>query len=215
MAEDTSLLQEIDEAIRADKVEQFWARYSGLLMGCCILAVLATAAGALWKNHQKDLHERQTGFLVQGSTLAGEGKYGEAIGMFEKARDEGGALATLAELSRAQALLEMKHEDKALAAYNGIAASHNGLSDFARLQADIIAHNQAIAAGKPLAPASAPKDGTYVQMHAELAAVRTLLSGNSKGAGVMLDAIVKDETAPMSERRRAGEMLATIKDAPK
>jgi hypothetical protein len=217
MTEETTLLTEIDDALRADKLEQIWQRHGALIIGFCVLAVLATAAGTFWKNHLLEEHMRDTGILAQGTTLAQDGKYGEAITLFEKIELEGGSLGAVAGLKHAEALANLKQDDKAAALYRTIAASGDApisLRDYARLQGDILAHNAASAAGKP-APAQDPaaaKNTTFSQSTREAQALWALKSGDTKTAKELLNAILADDMASMTARTRASDILQTIGD---
>ncbi len=217
MAEDTSLLQEIDDALRADKVEQFWARNSSAIITFCVMIVLASAASVLWRNHLHDLHEQQTSLLFQATRLASQGKNSEAIGIYEKAEAQGGKLAALAGLKHAEALIALGQQDKALAVYTDIAAGKEGdapdtLRDYARLEADILTHNRAAAAGKPVAAPEPQAAGAFRRTEAELAALRALQKGDGKAASAALTRLAGDEATPLSMRERDIELIGSIKD---
>jgi hypothetical protein len=218
MAEDTSILQEIDEALRADKAEQFWASHSGTIITCCLLVVLSSAASVWWKNHVHDQQQLQTSLIVRGTKLASEGKFADSIPPFEQAEAQGGKLATIAGLKHAEALLDMKQDDKALAVYNDIAAGKIGdatdlLRDFARLEATILSHNRA--GGKAPAGNEPEAGGTFNASVSELAGIRALQSGDTKTAIATFSKIISDEATPPSMRERDTEFLSSIKDIKK
>jgi len=218
MAEDAGILQEIDEALRADKLSQLWARHSGSIIAFCVLVVLTSAASAFWKNHQREVHERQTGKLTQATMLADTGKYNEAMGMFEQIEGDGGPLGAIASLKHAQTLIDMKQQDKALTVYNDLASDKHGgapdvFRDYAALQADIMAHNQTWPDKKPAAStdgwaAAMGGDRAFATAFAELNALR---SGDSKNASALLDGVVSNKDAPFSERERAAQLLDSLK----
>jgi hypothetical protein len=215
MAEDVSILQEIDEALRADKAAQFWARNSSAVITFCIVIVLAAAVSELWKNHLRGVHERQTSQLVKAITLAEAGKYNEAISGYERAEEDGGQLALLATLQRAQTLAEMKQEDKAIGVYEGIARDGKApvlFRDYAAVQADVLAHNLALATGKPPAVTEGAKEARqsgrpYAAFLAEIDALR---SGDPKSAATALNGVIADKDVPFSERSRAGMLLESL-----
>jgi hypothetical protein len=210
MAEDTSIFQEIDEALRADKAQELWKRHSGEILTFCVMVVIATAASVLWKNHVREVHEETTGTLTQAVTLAQDGKYPEAISLYEKVEAKGGGLGGLAALRHAQALIALKQEDKALTLYKDVSAGRKAdapetLRDYAALQADILAHNEALASGKPVTDGSKPaagSDNSFSRSFAELDALRTLQAGDAKAAAAKLEKIANDPAAPFSLRMR-------------
>jgi hypothetical protein len=216
MAEDVSIMQEIDEALRADKLQQLWARHNEAILTFCVMAVLASAGSVLWKNHLHDLHERQTGWLAEAATLEQQGKYDAAAGVYQKVEDEGGALAGLAGIRHAAVLISLKQEDKALALYNSVAGGKEGdtpvFRDFAALEAAILAGNQSLNAGKPASAATAAAGGIFHQSATELGALNALGAGDRKTASFLLGSILSDEAAPYSQRARASELLDSIKE---
>jgi len=222
MAEDVSILQEIDEALRADKAAQFWERNSGAVITFCVVIVLATAVSEFWKSHMRSVHEQQTSTLAQAITLAEAGKYSEAISGYEQVEADGGQLALLAKLQRAQTLAEMKQEDKAIEVYNSIATSGQGkvpdiFRDYAAVQADILAHNLALASGRPAVATEGGKEArasgrSYASFFTEIDALR---SGDHKNATALLNSVVSDKDAPFSERARAGMLLGSLGGSPK
>ncbi len=137
MAEDVSILSEIDEALRADNLQQLWDRHGKALITFCILAVLATTGSVLWKNHQRSLHEQQTALLARAATAEQAGKNDEAIGYYTQVEGQGGGMAELAGLRHAALLVSQSRQDKALELYKSIADGKLGdaqmLRDFANL----------------------------------------------------------------------------------
>jgi len=222
MAEDVSILQEIDEALRADKAAQFWERHSSAVITFCVVIVLATAVSEFWKSHMRSVHEQQTSELAQAITLAEIGKYSEAISGYEQVEADGGQLALLAKLQRAQTLAEMKQEDKAIEIYNSIAAGAQGkvpdiYRDYAALQADILAHNVALATGKPAVATEGGKEARasgrpYAPFFTEIDALRM---SDRKNATALLNSVVSNKNAPFSESARAGLLLGSLGESHK
>jgi hypothetical protein len=217
MAEDVSILQEIDEALRADKASQFWERNSGTIITFCVLLVLSTAASAFWKSHQREAHASQTGKLMEAIMLLDEGKGPEATALFGQVEHDGGPLAAFASIKDAQTYLRMNQFDKAIEAYNAVASGKQGdtpdvLRDYAALQADILAHNQAMFSGKPAVATLGGQEARgagrpFAGALSELDALRTT---DAKSASALLGAIVADKDVPLSQRMRATQLLETL-----
>ena len=208
MAEDTSILYEIDESLRAEKLQRFWQRFGKLVLAGCASIILLTAGWVAWKNHMQEVYAKQTDILIQATTLAQAGKLNEAEPLFEQAQQGTQGFAVLAKLQHASALLAAGQNDKALALYTGIAkdSSRNmdmALRDFAALQASVITLNQhgtedmaeAMDRGRPFAPIAQ-----------ENKAARLLKDGKDKEARALLKPLAENNTSPMSEHARAMEL---------
>lgn len=212
MTEDVSIFQEIDDALRAEKLQEIWSRYSGFIIAFCVIAILSTAISEIWKNHRREVNERETSELIESNNLAQSGKYEEAIVLYEKIEDEGGKLSTIAALHHAQALLALKQQDKALAVYDAVMQGKKGdgpasLRDFATLQVSILRDN-----AKTGTKTHVTADNIFSQNIAEVSAVDALLSGDNKSTSSSFTAIMNNENAPISQRARAADLMSLVKE---
>jgi hypothetical protein len=208
MADDLSLLQEIDESLRVEKLQQFWKRFGNLVVAGCIGIVLFTIASVLWKNHLHTMHMQQTSALLQADALMQSGKYDKVATILGDAAHGTGDIAGFARLRIAEALLKNGKLDKAQKVYAAMADGERGtdaaLSDFAALQNIILADNRHTA----VAATQAANEGRpFAGMVQEIKAAQLLNSGKPKEADILLQAIAGDETEPVSERARAMELL--------
>lgn len=220
MAEDSGLLNEIDEALRADRLQQFWASHSGIIIACCVLAVLSASASALWKSHMHGVHARQTGNLVQAALQAENNDAKGAIETLKKVQADGGQLAALAGLKEAQISLDMNQPKEALTAYNDLAVAKYGKAqilfhDYAALQADVLAYNQGpmkdISSAAADVGKKARSDGrVFADAFAELDAIR---AKDGKTTAPLLEGIINNPEAPFSQRARAMELLDFLKES--
>jgi hypothetical protein len=135
--ESTSLFQEIDESLRADRLALFWARNKQTVIGCCIAVVLGTAASVAWRSHADSRAQQATGQLSAAQALLDQGKYADAAAAFGKVAEAGGKQADFARIKEAEAYSAANRKDKAktLLAAGG---KDSALGDLARLQSILL-----------------------------------------------------------------------------
>jgi hypothetical protein len=217
MPEDVSILSEIDEALRADKLQLLWANHGKAIITFCAMLVLSTAGSVLWKNHVRALHEMQTSLLAKAADVEEDGKNDEALGYYKQVEDAGGSLSALATLKHAKLLVAMKQQDKALPLYQSLTDGKVSgitppLRDFAKLQVSIIESNQAFKAGKSEHPAPVGNEDVFLSTATEISALDALNAGDTKTAAELLNAVLANDSAPYSQRVRASELLDSIKE---
>jgi len=220
MAEDVSILSEIDEALRVDNLQEFWAKNGRALITFCVLAVLATTGSVLWKNHQRSVHEQATNLLAKAATAEQAGKNSDAIDYYGQVEGQSGALAQLAALRHAALLISMNQPDKALSLYHSVSDGSLGdaqtLRDFANLEIMILESNRDLkagATGKKGGPiVITGGTGAFFASEAEIGAMNALRAGDAKTAATILQDIVTNESAPYSQRLRDAQLEDAIKE---
>lgn len=214
MTEDLSLFKEIDEAIKAEKMENFLRRYGKLIIVAFVSIVVGTAIAEFWKSHTRENNIKETAAILQARELAGAGKYDEAIKKYEEVEQRGGYnTAIVAKMFHAETLLKSGKFDKATAAYNDIASqgkTDKALTDIAAINASVIAGNHNLA--EPGAKLPAQWGKPFAAMASEVAALRLEQEGKYKEAAGMLEGIANNSDSLMPERNRAKALLATIKE---
>ena len=222
MAEDVSILSEIDDALRVDNLKQFWARYGKTLIAFCVLVVLASSGSVLWKSHLRSVHERQTALLAKAATVETTGKNDEAIGYYAQVEGQGGPLAEIAGLRHAALLVSMNQQEKALALYKSVANGQLGdtqmMRDFANLEIMILNSNIELGASAPAKKGPiviTNGSGAFFSSEAEIGALNALRAGDRPTAVTILTGIVSNKSAPYSQRLRDSELADAIREQKK
>jgi hypothetical protein len=205
MADDVSFLQEIDDSLRAERMEQFWKQHGLKILLACAAVIAATAVTVLWKDHLHAQEIRQTSVILHAQSLFEAGKYEEAAAAYAQGEEGAAGLGTLAKIRRAQALLSAGHKEAALTAYRDVASDSHAdvtLRDLAALRASALdpAHCDALLA--QAAQAGHP----YATTAREMQAARLIQEGKKTEARVVLVSLLADDTLPSTERERAGEL---------
>lgn len=205
-----SLLQEVDEALRADKMAQWWQKNRRALWTFAIVAVLATAANSIYQNYR----EKRGGELLQAFAESQkqleEGKAADAAAGFGNiAADASGELKDLALIWQSRAFMAENKKDEAIAALKTAAADGNGLwTDIAclRLVGLAPAENACLqnASKSPLA-----------ETRAEWSAANLWAKGDTAAALTAIDALIADKDVSPETRERLMQWRATMKPATK
>ncbi len=134
-----ALLREVDEELRREQLEKFWARYNGLILGAAALFVAAVAGYKFLE------HKRITAAEVAGAdfnsalVLADEAKSDEALKAFEKIAATGPrGYAQLAQLHVAGAQAQAGKTADAVKSFEALASETSAdplLKSYAQLQA--------------------------------------------------------------------------------
>jgi hypothetical protein len=207
MADDISFLQEIDESLRADKLQIYLERYGKLFVAGAVLIVLLTGASVMWKNHLNALDSDATDKIFEAKTQAEAGKTAEAAAILEQVAANGRPSAALA-LMREGMIWDAKGDrTKALDCYrraSTLSGADAAMKDKARLAAAILATNDGKAADDAeAASAGRPFAGAF----GELQAVQLLNQGKTAEAQTLLKAVKDNPAASQGERERASELL--------
>lgn len=106
-----SLLREVDDAVRQEKMENLWrALKRPLLIGAvCLIAI--TAGQSLYKNHQESARAAATAGLLEGKQHYAREEYAQAATIFETTASKAPAnVKEMAQLWQARALMQSQQE---------------------------------------------------------------------------------------------------------
>ncbi|MCE2927642.1 MAG: tetratricopeptide repeat protein [Rickettsiales bacterium] len=78
------LLREIEDDIRAERVQNFWSKFGRQAVWVSVAIVAGTAAGILWREWQQSKAASETNLLIAGSQKLDSGDYKGAIESFNK-----------------------------------------------------------------------------------------------------------------------------------
>jgi len=69
MSEDLSIFREIDEALKVDKLEKFFARHGKTILFVCLGIIIITIINVVNKEYDKKVAARQTAIILQANHL--------------------------------------------------------------------------------------------------------------------------------------------------
>jgi len=213
MSEDLSIFQEIDESLKAEKLEKFLTTHGNLLIIICVGIVFAVAFSGWWKNHVKEENANQTSILIQASELADAKKYDEAIAKLQEVEKSSSSLADIAKLRHAEILIGDNKFEQALGLYKEISSSNadKALRDLAAINAEILANNHNL----PLPPQNSSETRPFNNFASEIGAVNLLNQSKNKDAKASLEALSGKKDLPNSEKQRTTELLDYMKGSTK
>lgn len=140
MADDgDTLLREVEEELRRERMEKFWQRYSGLILGGAAAVVLGVAGYKYLESSRMNAAEAAGKQFDAAVTLADQAKTDDAIKAFQDIAANGPrGYASLAKLHIAGAHAKAGKTADAVAAYESLANDAGAdqlLKNFAQLQA--------------------------------------------------------------------------------
>jgi hypothetical protein len=197
----TDVFDEISDDLRREKLNQFWKENGAWIIGGAIGAVLLTGALTFWRQHESARDAEATTQLtrvVEAANVTG-------LESFAATADKNHAM--MARFLAADAYLEQKQTDKALALYNAI-ASTSGLDetwrDLARIHSISLRLDKdpPDALAKELSALSGDKD-VWRYGAREMQALLAARQGQMQTAADILARITADPEAPGDMRQRA------------
>jgi hypothetical protein len=140
MADDhDSLLREVEEELRRERMEKLWQRYNGLIIAGAALIILAVAGYKYLETRRMAAAQAAGAEFAAAENLSDDKKKTEAEAAFKKIADDGPAgYAALAKLQLAGAQVKDNKTADAIATYESLAkdpGADNLLKSFAQLQA--------------------------------------------------------------------------------
>lgn len=128
------IFQDVDEALRREKIAALWQAHGGLIVGIVIALVLGTGAYSAYKSwSDKRMAEQTENFWVAQESASPDGSSGKTLTL-----DSSGRLRTLALLTQAGALADKAKIEEARKAYEALAADR-GADPLARDFATVMA----------------------------------------------------------------------------
>lgn len=219
------IFQDVDDALRRERVEQFWHAHAGLIVAAIAALILGTGAYSFWKSWSESRAQEQT-----SAFLAAQQTEGDASAQLRTFAEEtpSGALGALALLTAAGKLADSGNTEEARKAYESLAqgsAADSFLRDYAILMAARLGPAGAEGANKDLAALDAviaKKDSPWSAMARIVAAT---LSADALGdiarargylAPLLDSAQNREQGAPMSLLMTARQLddVYALKETP-
>lgn len=205
-----SLLQEVDEALRADKAGALWAKYRTPLFAIAAALILGVAANAAWQAYREAKGGALLIKLTDAQKLLDGGKAADAAKAFgDIAAGASGEFKDLALVWQSRALVLSGKKDEAVTALKtAVADGHSLWADIACLR---LAGLDAASAKTCLsANATSPLAAT----RAEWAAANLWAKGDVAGAKAAIEKILADKNISGDTSARLTQWLS-IMNAPK
>jgi hypothetical protein len=210
--------REVDEDVRRDQLIDIWKRYQNWIIGAAILVVLGTAGWRFFDYQRLKGAEAAGGRYAAAEQLLSAGKNAEAAVAFAAvAKDAPAGYATLAQLSRADALAGQ--DPKAgIAAYDEVAANaavDPAYQEVARLRgAYLRVDSDDPKAFEQRYAAYAGPDSPYRNAYRELLALAATRRGDFTSAAHWFELAAADPSSPPALRARADAFLTIVQAGP-
>ncbi len=212
---DEAFLREVDDAVRASDLTNFWTRYGRWLLGAIAAGLLAFGGYIIWSNHVQDAADKQSEAFVDAidKLQAGDNKGATAqLAKLSKADQPG--YRAMAQLVQANLEAEKGNVKQAVSAYGKIAADETlpqAFRDLALIRQtgaefDTLPPQKVIDRLKPLAVSGNPWFGSA----GEMTAIAYMKLGKDNLAGPIFAQIAKQENLPQSLRARATQMAGAL-----
>lgn len=211
----TDIFKEIEEDLRAERLQNFWKRYS-LAFALVALAIVAGSAGYVgWRDHQQGLRAAEGNKFSAALSLADRGDADAALAALSGvASTSSGGYAVLARLDAASLEASNGKIDDALKAYDAIAADtklETVFRDLATLSAGYLrVDREAPETFKPRLQALTEPSNPWRYSALDLLALADLKAGHLGEAKAGFTKLADDATAPQNIRARAAEILAAL-----
>ncbi len=213
--QDDSLLREVDEELRRERMERLWKRYGNLFVALSFGVVAAVAGYKGWQYYQRQQAETAGQAYIAALDMIRANKTDEAIKALEKlSAGSHAAAAGLAKLRLAALLANKDETERAATLYRAIAedtALELPLRNAARIRHGWLLADTASLDELKKILAGLDVDGNPWRAAArEILALAALRAGDSKTALAYVRQIIDDAETPVEARNRATVLLAQL-----
>ena len=201
------LVQEVDDALRADRVEAWWRANKTSVITFIVALILGTAANSAWQHYREVKGGHMLAELSVNQQLLAQGKNEDAANGFKAIADSAsGEFQDLALVWESRALVAAGKKDEAVEALKrAVAGSSNLWSDIACLR---LAGLDATAAAPCLA---APGASPLASIRAEWSAANQWATGDKAAAMTAIEKQLENKDITDDSRERLTQWLAVMK----
>lgn len=197
------LIEEINDAIRRDRMEQFWRRTGHYIIGGSLGVLLATIGVVVWQNHLAGARQEWAGDIRTAQVQLEAKDFAGADAALKEARSNAdGELLAITRLWEAHAALKQKQPENALLALKDTSGT-SPYHAFAQLLERYYSREPG---------GEAPAIFRFTAMEQD--AIRLWEAGKKPEAQALFQSIAKDALAPASMRERATLLMGTAPAAP-
>lgn len=213
------IFNEVDEAVRRERLEKIWRQYGTYIIAVAVLIVAAVGGWRGYDYLQRQKAQEAGAQFEAAMTLAESGKHQEAADAFAKVAKEGaGGYTTLARLREA-AELSARDAKAGVAAFDALAADSSigqRFQDLAALRAGFLLVDTAPLneMTRRLEPLADPKR-TFRHSARELLALSAWRSNDMTAARRFAEQIIGDGETPGAIRSRIDVLIAMLPAAAK
>lgn len=212
----SDIFQEVDEAVRREKLEKLWKRYGNFVIAAAVVVLLAVGG---WRGYQwwDAKQAAQAGAAFDAAAeLADQGKTEDAEAAFARLAGQGTAGYRVLARLRAAAIVGQRDPKAGVAAYDAIANDASVgpvFQQLAGVRAAIL-----LVDGAPLSEITrrleplAQPDSTFRHTAREVLALAAWKAGDTPAAKKWFDTIAGDVDTPQSMRGRV-DVLMTLSGA--
>lgn len=190
------LIDEVDDALRRERIETFWKRFGQYVVAGSIGILLVTIAAVVWQNHQQSKRQKWTSAMLAAESHISDKEYGKAIELLDTAeplaQDE---LDTLTKIWRATVALKQQDDAAAHTALTDV-SGEGAYRDFAALMAQSALKEE---------NGEMPETFRYTAMETQAALL--LGAGKTDEAQKLLTSLSQNGQTPASMRQRARLLL--------
>lgn len=205
-----SLLQEVDEALRADRAAALWEKHKRSVIAALAALVLGAAIHSGYQHYRESHGGKVMAALVASQQLLDSGKAEDAAKGFAAIADaNGGELKSLALVWQSRALLASGKKGEAVKALTTASAGSSLWSDVACLR---LAGLDGAAAKACL---NSTENSPLAAARAQWAAAGNWEAGDVAAAKASLEKLVADESTNQETRTQLTQWLAVMKDGKK
>lgn len=213
-----ALLQEVDEAVRKDRLDSIWKNYGRWIVAAVIAAVLAFGGYLFWNHQQEAKRGEQAEALLAAFDKAKTSQPRAAAAELDKLIADGGPAYRAAALIQQANLKAQTGDLKAAAALTAKVAGDTkvdqSLRDLALIRQtafeyDTLKPQTVIARMKPMVDAKDPASSWFASA-AELSAIAHYQLGQFDQAGDLYGRIAKLPDIPQSLQSRAVQMAGML-----
>lgn len=216
--DDDSLLREVQEELRRERLQKLWEQYSALIIAVVVLIPVSVFGYQAWRESGRAASEANGAKFETALRLLDDKKNDDAVTAFNEIASTGaGGYAALARLHVAGAHAQAGKTAEALAAYEALANDGSAdriLRDFAALQAASLRLGDAdfTEMQNRLKPLTA--DGQPFKTSAsEILGLAAFKAGKSEDARNLLEPLLIDPAASPAIQDRIKIVLAEIASA--
>ena len=186
------LIREVDDEMRAERLQEWWSKFGSMLVAGCVVIVLATVAYQIASSYRASEAEENVSVLLQAQSAADKGQIDTALQNLKPLKEKSGEAAELAKLQSAYLDYE---KSETVDAFKTLASKSDveAIESVAKLQAN--------------EPADSANPSAFYPLQAEQKAVSLIAKGERKEARTLLLALLDRNDLPTSQRERLNELL--------
>lgn len=212
MAENDSLLREIDDAVRQERMMGLWNHLKMPLIYAAVALIVVTAGSSVWNSYQKSQAEKITLAFDAARAHYVAARYEEAAKSFDAlAHQTRGDMADMVKLWRARSLLAFDKKKTALRVLQNIVLAPEGHDLFWRDMACLHVLGQVKSTAEVPEGCSGEKPSPLSAVLVQFRAAGKWSEGEAKAAEVMLEKLADNEQLSPNVRAQGRALETTIR----